>query len=154
MMEHRLRWPVTNPCSRQRGALEMATQETSTDLVIRRTFDYAALDQEAAEHVKAAAVRIQDKVARSLQNIIEIGAELASAKALLGHGLFGDWLRAEFGWSERTARTFLSVAEHFGPRSALLADLAIQPTAAYLLAAPSVPEAARETAFRRAEAGE
>jgi hypothetical protein len=36
----------------------------------------------------------------------------------------------------------------------MISDLTIQPTAAYLLAAPSAPDAARQTAVERAEAGE
>ena len=52
------------------------------------------------------------------------------------------------------AQNFMSVAGCFGPKSAIIADLTIQPTAAYLLAAPSVPDAAREKAVQRAEAGE
>jgi hypothetical protein len=40
----------------------------------------------------------------------------------------------------------MSVAEQF--KSAKIADLAIQPSAAYLLAAPSVPDEARERRSR------
>jgi hypothetical protein len=46
----------------------------------------------------------------------------------------------------------MSVAEKF--KSAKIADLPIQPSAAYLLAAPSVPDEAREKAIEKAEAGE
>ncbi len=61
-------------------------------------------------------------------------------------------LKAEFGWSERSAQNFMSVAEQF--KSAKIADLPIQPSAAYLLAAPSVPDEARQRAVEKAEAGE
>jgi hypothetical protein len=47
----------------------------------------------------------------------------------------------------------MAVAEGFGKRK-LISDLQIDPTAAYLLAAPSAPDEARETAVERAEAGE
>jgi hypothetical protein len=50
------------------------------------------------------------------------------------------------------AQNFMSVAERFN--SANFADLAIQPSAAYLLAAPSVPDEAREKAVEKGEAGE
>jgi hypothetical protein len=60
--------------------------------------------------------------------------------------------KAEFCWSERSAQNFMSVAEKF--KSAIIADLPIQPSAAYLLAAPSVPDEAREKAVKKAEAGE
>ena len=62
------------------------------------------------------------------------------------------WLRADFGRSEPSAQNFMSVAEKF--KSAKIADLPIQPSAAYLLAAPSVPDEAREKTVEKAEAGE
>jgi hypothetical protein len=37
------------------------------------------------------------------------------------------------------AQNFMSVAERLGPKTEIIANLTIQPTAAYLLAAPSVP---------------
>ena len=46
----------------------------------------------------------------------------------------------------------MSVAEKF--KSEKIADLNFQPSAAYLLAAPSVPDEAREKAVEKAEAGE
>jgi hypothetical protein len=46
----------------------------------------------------------------------------------------------------------MGVAEKF--KSATIADLPIQPTAAYYLAAPSVPDEARQKAVEKAEAGE
>lgn len=52
------------------------------------------------------------------------------------------------------AQNFMSVAGHFGPKTAIITDLTIQPTAAYLLAGPSVPDEARQRAVKRAEAGE
>jgi Protein of unknown function (DUF3102) len=73
-------------------------------------------------------------------------------KDALDHGQFLSWLKAEFGWAERTARNFMSVAEQFG-KSAIIADLPIAPTA-YLLAAPSVPDETRQVAVEKAEAGE
>src|SRR5262245_54211183 len=48
----------------------------------------------------------------------------------------------------------MSVAERFGANPKLISDLTIQPTAAYLLAAPSVPDEARQVAIEKAEAGE
>jgi hypothetical protein len=47
----------------------------------------------------------------------------------------------------------MAVAEQFG-KSAKIADLPIQPSAAYLLAAPAVPDEARQVAVEKAEAGE
>lgn len=52
------------------------------------------------------------------------------------------------------ARNFMSVAKRFGPKSAIIADLPIEPTAAYLLAAPSTLEEAVAVAIQCAENGE
>ena len=41
-----------------------------------------------------------------------------------------NWPKAEFGWSERTAKHFMSVAQRFGAKSAIVADLTLQPTSA------------------------
>lgn len=70
----------------------------------------------------------------------------------MGHGYFGEWLKAEFDWTERTARRFMAVADSF--KSDKLSDLDIAPSALYLLSAPSTPEEVREEALDRAEAGE
>jgi hypothetical protein len=52
------------------------------------------------------------------------------------------------------ARFFMAVAERFGPKSARVAVLRIEPTVTYLLAVPSVAEDASEAAIRDAEKGE
>jgi hypothetical protein len=48
----------------------------------------------------------------------------------------------------------MGVAESFGSKTEIISEMAIDPTAAYLLAAPSAPDAARETALERAGTGE
>ena len=116
-------------------------------------FDYTPLDAQVAERLQSAAERIRGKLKRTLEDIIEIGNDLLAVKESLAHGQFGKWLRAEFGWGDRMARNFMSVAERFG-KTATIADLKIAPTAAYLLAGPSVPDEARQRAIERAEGGE
>jgi hypothetical protein len=92
------------------------------------------------------------RVKKTVEDIIEVGNDLLAVKEALPHGQFLPWLRAEFGWGERSAQNFMSVAEKF--KSAKIADLPIQPSAAYFLAAPSVPDEARQKAVEKAEAGE
>ncbi len=116
-------------------------------------FNYDLLEAKVAEKARSSADRIREKMKRTVEDIIEIGNDLAAVRDALPHGQFGPWLRAEFGWTERTARNFMAVAEGFG-KTETISDLTIQPTAAYLLAAPSAPDEARETAIERAEAGE
>lgn len=117
-------------------------------------FDYTQLEPKTANRARAAAVRIRAAVKRTIEDIIEVGFGLTAVKEILPHGQFGPWLKAEFGWGDRMARNFMAVAEQFGPKTEIIADLRIQPTAAYILAAPSVPDEARTIAVERAQAGE
>jgi Protein of unknown function (DUF3102) len=103
-----------------------------------------------ADH--AAAIRRLGQ--RIITDIIEIGRHLTEAKDLAGHGHFGAWLLAEFGWSDRTARRFMSVYA-MSLKSDTVSDLKALPMRElYLLAAPSTPEEARTEIFERAAAGE
>ncbi len=128
----------------------MAKQPKGELVVIR--FNYDLLETKVADKVRNAADRIRERIKKTVEDIIEVGNDLLAVKEALPHGQFLPWLRAEFGWSERSAQNFMSVAEKF--KSAKIADLPIQPSAAYLLAAPSVPDEAREKAVEKAEAGE
>jgi gas vesicle protein len=115
-------------------------------------FNYDLLETKLADKLRNAADRIRERVKKTVEDIIEVGNDLLGIKEALPHGQFLPWVKAEFGWSERTAQNFMSVAEQF--KSAKIADLPIQPSAAYLLAAPSVPDEARQKAVEKAEAGE
>jgi excisionase family DNA binding protein len=66
---------------------------------------------------------------RAVRVVVKIGQELLAVKDALEHGHFGSWLQGVFGWSERTAQNFMSVAKRF--KSAIIAGLPIQPSAAY-----------------------
>jgi hypothetical protein len=129
-------------------------KERGEVVVIEAGFDYSPLQPKTAEKVKEAAERIRQTVKRSIEDVITVGKDLLAVKEELDHGQFGRWLKAEFGWGERMAQNFMSVAERFGPKSEIIAELTIQPTAAYLLAAPSVPDEAREKAISMAEGGD
>jgi hypothetical protein len=115
-------------------------------------FDYSPLDAKVAEQARSTAERIRGRLKKTLEDLIEVGSDLLVVKEALPHGQFGAWLKAEFGWSERMAQNFMSVAERF--KSANFAELPIQASAAYLLAAPAVPDEARQVAIEKAEAGE
>src|ERR1700730_8676906 len=128
-------------------------RQSRGDLVVIG-FNYDLVEPKVADKLRSMADRIRQKVKKSLENIIEIGNDLTAVKEELPHGEFGPWLKAEFGWGERMAQNFMSVAERFGTKTEIIADLTIEPTAAYLLAAPSVPDEARQMAVERAEAGE
>jgi hypothetical protein len=129
----------------------MAKQQAKGELVILG-FDYSPLESQVAEKARSTAERIRERLKKTLEDLIGVGSDLLEIKKELPHGQFGAWLKAEFGWSERTAQNFMSVAERF--KSAKFAELPIQPSAAYLLAAPAVPDEARQVAIEKAEAGE
>jgi hypothetical protein len=138
------------PTRENAGTGELIVVET-----VARGFDYETLEPAIATCVKHCAGVIREKVRQSLENIIAIGQELIKVKVLLIHGEFLPWLAAEFGcFGPRTVRRFMSVAVKFGGKSDNLSDLKIAPSAAYLLAAPSTPENAREKAIEKAKAGE
>jgi len=125
--------------------------ETKAD-DIQLGFDYASLAAEARAIVQARTTELHVLVRRSAQDIIVIGQKLNDVKQRLDHGQFGVWLDAEFGWTDRTARNFMQVADKF--KSENFSDLRIAPSALYLLAAPSTPDDVREEALRRAGQGE
>lgn len=118
----------------------------------QQAFPYEDLDEETRALVQRHASEIKERMRRSAQDIVEIGQRLTEVKEYLGHGNFGNWLRAEFEWSEGAARRFMQVAETF--KSINLIDLNIAPSALYLLAAPSTPTEARSAALKVAEQGE
>jgi hypothetical protein len=115
-------------------------------------FDYSGIEPAAAGNIRGMAERIRKARQSTATIIVAIGTELIEAKSLLPHGVFGPWLAAEFGWSERTARNYMAVASAFGGRSAIIAGLA--PTALYRLAAPSTPASIRADVLNRLEHGE
>jgi len=121
----------------------------STELV---PFDYAELDVETRIVVRQRTDEIKTLVRRSAQDIIDIGGKLIDVKETLGHGNFGGWLAAEFGWSESAAQKFMSVSARF--KSVNFTEMNIGASALYLLAAPSTPEPARIEAVERAKTGE
>jgi hypothetical protein len=121
-------------------------------LIVAKSFDYSQLKPKVAERVKETADRVRDWLEKTAGQTVEIGAALLKVKDELLHGQFGPWLKAEFGWTERTARNLMAVAERFGSKSEIISEF--QPTALYLLAAPSAPDRARQTAIDRAKAGE
>jgi hypothetical protein len=114
-------------------------------------FDYDALDAETRNVVQQRTGEIRTLVRRAAQDIIDIGQKLIEVRDKLPYGQFEEWTKTEFDWTRQTAYRFIQVAERFGSCNNLLQ---LAPSALYLLAAPSTPEAARQEAIERAEAGE
>ncbi len=113
-------------------------------------FDYGCVPQESCAEVHELTKSVKDARGRHLAVIVEIGGALWRAKELLGHGNFLPWLKAEFRWSERTARNYMRLAAHFQGKMANFADLDLA-AARELIDAPAE---IRDPIMRRAEAGE
>lgn len=112
-------------------------------------FNYAACDAKLAEKLRITAEQIRETVRKTVEDIIEVGNALTAVKDSLEHGQFGQWLKAEFERSRRTASHYMAIADQFGAKMAIIAILTLQPTAAYLLAASSILHETREVAIER-----
>jgi Protein of unknown function (DUF3102) len=111
-------------------------------------FDYASLESKTAGHVRKLATQIHR---RTHDAYIENGRDLIAVKALLGHGAFGKWLKAEVAISERTAQNLMGAAAPVDAESANIAVLPV--TAIYRLAAPSIPAKVRDEIIARVDSG-
>ena len=88
---------------------------------------------ETKREIDDARDRIKSRMAKTVQNIIEIGRDLVDVKEKLNHGDFQHWVRSELGISTRMAQIFMNVADRLGGKSEIISHL--QPTAVYALAA-------------------
>jgi hypothetical protein len=122
-----------------------------TAVEVFQQFDYSALELEQRVVVQQRTSEIKGLINRNAQNTIEIGQKLIEVKARLGHGQWGQWLKAEFDWSQDTAKRLMHVAKTFD-QNPQFAEF--DPSALYLLSAPSTPEEARHEAIALAESGE
>lgn len=116
-------------------------------------FSYEVLELENRTVVQQITKQIKQRLRRAAQDIWEIGQKLVEVRSRLKHGQFEVWLKAEFGWSQRTAYNFINVYEAFGT-IAKFAEIDIAASALYLLAAPSTPQNYRDQFVERARAGE
>jgi hypothetical protein len=82
-------------------------------------FSYAQLNPAVAELVRGKADEIRRSTGRMLDAAMATGQALIAVKQALTHGQFGQWLAAEFSWSERTAQRYMSAAEAFGANPTL-----------------------------------
>ena len=96
--------------------------------------------------------RIKFRMAKTVQDIIEIGHDLIEVKNKLVHGDFQNWVRLELGVSPRTAQNFMNASTHLGGKSGIISHL--PPTVIYTLAAPSTPIEVRKNLLKLAEDGD
>ncbi len=117
-------------------------------------FNYDSLDHNHRLIIQQHTGEIRKRLRRSAQDIWEIGQRLADVRSRLKYGQFLGWLKAEFGWSQRTAYNFINVYEAFGDKFENLANVDIATSILYQLAAPSVPEKLRSQLLASAMEGE
>lgn len=89
----------------------------------------------------------------TVEALIRIGEQLERAKQAVRHGFFVTWLTERLGWELRTAQRYMMVWEAFKNDNLSCLDM-IDPSALYLLAAPSTSSDVRNQALRRASRGE
>jgi hypothetical protein len=86
--------------------------------------------------------------------VFEIGQHLNDARLRVDDDQFLEWLGREFPqWKKSTAYNYMNVAERLTNFQAL-GNGTVTNEALYLLAGPSVPDAVRQDAVERAEAGD
>lgn len=121
----------------------LATQREATLLSpeeVELFFDYSRLDEKARDRVMDAARDIKPRLKSLAHEIFTIGRQLNAAKSLMPHGEWQNWLQEEFNLSVRSAQNFMAVDNRLSGKNAKFAFL--DPSALYLLAAPSTPEQA------------
>lgn len=112
-------------------------------------YNYAEIDPQHREEVREAAIDIRQRTKRASDDILEIGRRLSEVKELLPHGQFTDWVKEEFDLSGRTAQNLMNVAQRFLDKSETVSLLGT--SVLYLLASPSVPDAAIEATVAYAQ---
>lgn len=125
---------------------------TALKLVEQMSFNYDLVAAPIAIQAREAAERIKLRMRRTAEDIVEIGRDLTTTKASIGHGNFLPWIQAEFGMHERTAQRFMQVAEALKGKYDTVSYL--EPTALYALANPKTPIEVREEIEAMIEAGE
>jgi len=125
------------------------------DEILSASFAYETLDTETRIVVQQKTGEIREHVESMRRSGIAIGQRLREVKAKLKHGAWGEWLKAEFRWSDQTALNMINVAEMADQIPKILEfEDSFATSALTALAAPSTPPAARQAAMQLAEAGE
>jgi hypothetical protein len=112
-------------------------------------FDYSEIALATADYVRGTTTRIRSRINDSY---LETGNDLISVKKALGHGWFGKWLKAEFGWSDQTAQNLMNAARLVKGKNQNFGKLPA--SAVYKLAAKDAPADVVTAIVARVESGE
>lgn len=111
------------------------------------SFDYTRLPADEAEYTQNTTAKLKELARKTAATVIEIGQHLLDVKEVLGHGMFLEWLAAEFEWSARTAQHYMRIAQRFGDKYEHDSHLNLSVSVLKLLASPSVDDETAETAL-------
>lgn len=123
--------------------------ETAQLTAANLNYDYTQLPDLHRMHVQSAAAQIKLNFKRLQNNILEVGKHLDAVKTRLDHGQWGEWLKAEFDLTDRSAQRYMQAWHTYGERpesAALLTSSALM-----LLSSDTVPEPAREEVETKAK---
>ncbi|MFO1066153.1 MAG: DUF3102 domain-containing protein [Pirellulales bacterium] len=124
--------------------------------MVSKAFDYAQLNgsatraKEIAGAIRGLSKTCSEAAYTMVQSAKAIGNLLIEAKQKVGHGNWKSWVSAEFGWTERTARNYMAIAEKFSAEN--VSDLPL--SVLYVLAGDDVPKAAVDEVRAIANSGD
>src|SRR5262249_49214130 len=127
-------------------------QNNELPVPVQVGFDYSTCSAEVAEFAQRVVAKVRDHQRHLVADVIDIGNDLIKVKSELGHGNFSGWLQVEFGWTDRTARNYMAVADRFSAKTEIVSVLPLRTV--YLLAAESTPTATRDDIVHRLGGGE
>jgi len=121
------------------GLWKIAKREGVMDEIILQKHEYT--------------IRAKQVLKRTAQDVIELSQIAHEYHEAFGYQEYVRWVKDDLQISEMFGTRILNVYKQFGSTNNLLVE-EFQPSALYLLSAPSTPEPAREEALSLAESGE
>jgi lipoprotein-anchoring transpeptidase ErfK/SrfK len=111
------------------------------------------LSPEDKQYLTEQASKVRELRRVETESIARIGSILIEVKAKVHHSHYLDWLKANFQWTDQTARNYVHVAKLVEKNQTVL-DLPIDLGALYRLAAPGTDQEVRDGLLTRAASGE
>lgn len=132
--------------------LSLIAEEGTRALAVALAYDYSQLAEEHRQPLIDAAYVIKGSheaaQAAMLTHAAEAGAALIEAKGHLLHGQWADWLKVEFGYTDRTAQNLMNAARAVSKNETFRF---LPQTAQYLLGQRDIPDEAVAKVVTRIE---
>jgi hypothetical protein len=120
------------------------------------TFDYEGIDKDTKGKLTYLAGQIRKSAKGHITHALEMGEHIHEANDALAHagceGRFSEWVKAECGFSRKTAYNYMNAFARFGGNCESLTQFTAE--AVYLLAGDDVPDGAIKEALKMADKGE